>query len=58
MTPTAPAGVTFTSVSGQTATGYLTPASGHAFAQALRDAIKADMAAGKTRPAPEPCSAA
>jgi hypothetical protein len=47
VTPTAPAGVTFTSVSGQTATGYLTPASGHAFAQALRDAIKADLAAGR-----------
>ncbi|GAA1990706.1 hypothetical protein GCM10009838_62460 [Catenulispora subtropica] len=47
VTPTAPAGVTFTSVSGQTATGYLTPDSGRAFAQALRDAIKADLAAGR-----------
>ncbi|MFD0634742.1 hypothetical protein ACFQ9X_27570 [Catenulispora yoronensis] len=47
VTPTAPAGVTLTAVSGQSATGYLTPASGHAFAQALRDAIKADLAAGK-----------
>lgn len=46
VTPTAPAGVTFTSVSGQSATGYLTPESGRAFAQALRDAIKADLAAG------------
>lgn len=45
-TPTAPAGVTFTSVSGQSATGYLTPESGKAFAQALRDGIKADLAAG------------
>ncbi|WP_230421578.1 hypothetical protein [Catenulispora pinistramenti] len=44
--PTAPAGVTFTAVSGQSATGYLTPDSGRAFAQALRDAIKADLAAG------------
>ncbi|WP_194924315.1 hypothetical protein [Catenulispora pinisilvae] len=46
VTPTAPAGVTFTAVSGQSATGYLTPDSGRAFAQALRDAIKADLAAG------------
>ncbi|NUR63114.1 MAG: hypothetical protein HOV87_31325 [Catenulispora sp.] len=46
VTPTAPAGVTLTAVSGQTATGYLTPDSGHAFAQALRDGIKADLAAG------------
>lgn len=46
VTPTAPAGVTFTSVSGQSATGYLTPDSGKAFAQALRDSIKADLAAG------------
>ncbi|MBS2553043.1 hypothetical protein KGQ19_39945 [Catenulispora sp. NL8] len=47
VTPTAPAGVTLTSVSGQNATGYLTPGSGKAFAQALRDSIKADLAAGK-----------
>ena len=47
VTPTAPAGVTFTSVSGRSATGYLTPESGKAFAQALRDSIKADLAAGK-----------
>ena len=46
VTPTAPAGVTFTSVSGQSATGYLTPDSGRTFAQALRDSIKADLAAG------------
>lgn len=45
--PTAPAGVTFTSVSGRSATGYLTPDSGKAFAQALREAIKADIAAGR-----------
>lgn len=47
ITPAAPAGVTFTSVSGQTAAGYLTPDSGKAFAQALRDSIKADLAAGR-----------
>ncbi|MEY9858878.1 hypothetical protein ABH935_004501 [Catenulispora sp. GAS73] len=47
ITPTAPAGVTVTSVSGQSATGYLTPDSGKAFAQALRDSIKADLAAGR-----------
>jgi hypothetical protein len=47
VTPSAPAGVTFTSVSGQSAAGYLTPDSGKAFAQALRDSIKADIAAGK-----------
>jgi len=47
VTPAAPAGVTLTAVSGQSATGYLTPDSAHAFAQALRDAIKADVAAGK-----------
>ncbi|NUR30965.1 MAG: hypothetical protein HOV83_34810 [Catenulispora sp.] len=47
VTPTAPAGVTFTSVTGQTATGYLTAGSGRAFAQALRDAVKADLAAGR-----------
>jgi hypothetical protein len=46
VTPAAPAGVTLTSVSGQSAAGYLTPDSGKAFAQALRDAIKADQAAG------------
>jgi hypothetical protein len=48
VTPTAPAGVTLTSVSGQAATGYLTPDSGRAFAQALRDSIKADLAAGRS----------
>ena len=46
VTPVAPAGVTLTSVSGQSATGYLTPDSGKAFAQALRNSIKADVAAG------------
>ena len=45
--PTAPAGVTITSVSGSTATGYLTPASGPAFAAALRAKVGADHAAGK-----------
>ncbi|MBS2547342.1 hypothetical protein KGQ19_10695 [Catenulispora sp. NL8] len=47
-TPSAPAGVTLTAVSGQTATGYLTPASGAAFAAALRQRIAADKAAGRT----------
>ena len=44
VTPAAPAGVTFTSVSGGSATGYLTP--GTAFAAALRQRIGADVAAG------------
>ncbi|WP_370378881.1 hypothetical protein [Catenulispora sp. GAS73] len=48
VTPSAPAGVTLTSVAGQTATGYLTPASGAAFAAALRQQIAADKAAGRT----------
>ncbi|WP_194923387.1 hypothetical protein [Catenulispora pinisilvae] len=48
VTPSAPAGVTLTAVSGQTATGYLTPASGAAFAAALRRQIAADKAAGRT----------
>jgi hypothetical protein len=43
--PAAPAGVTFTSVSGATATGYLTQ--GTAFAAALRKQIGADVAAGR-----------
>lgn len=46
VTPAAPAGVTVTSTSGQSLTGYLTPDSAKAFAQALRDSIKADVAAG------------
>lgn len=44
-TPAAPAGITFTSVTGGTATGYLTP--GTAFAAALRKQIGADVAAGR-----------
>lgn len=48
VTPSAPAGVTLTAVSGQSATGYLTPASGAAFAAALRQQIAADKAAGRT----------
>ncbi|WP_194909258.1 hypothetical protein [Catenulispora rubra] len=48
VTPSAPAGVTFTAVAGQTATGYLTPASGVAFAAALRQQIAADKAASRT----------
>jgi len=46
ITPTAPAGMTFTSVSGSTATGYLTATSGSDFAAALRGQIGADIAAG------------
>ncbi len=46
-TPTAPSGVTLTSVSGSTATGYLTRSSGPAFAAALRAALGADHANGK-----------
>lgn len=45
--PAAPAGVTLTSVSGQSAQGYLTAASGPAFAAALRAAIGADVRAGR-----------
>ena len=48
VTPSAPAGVTLTAVSGQTATGYVTPASGAALAAALRQQIAADKAAGRT----------
>lgn len=46
-TPTAPAGITLGSVTGSTATGYLTPASGPAFVRALRADAAADRAAGK-----------
>lgn len=45
VTPTAPAGVTVTSVSGSQEQGYLT--SGTAFAAALRAQIGADVAAGR-----------
>ncbi|WP_370385200.1 hypothetical protein [Catenulispora sp. GAS73] len=50
--PTAPAGVTLTAVThaastGSTATGYLTVDSGRALAEALRQQIAADRAAGK-----------
>lgn len=54
VTPTAPAGVTLSAVSGQSATGYLTPDSGRAFAQGLRDAVKADLAAGRPAGATAP----
>ena len=47
VTPTAPAGVTVTSVSGGQEQGYLTASSGTAFAAALRAQIGADVAAGK-----------
>jgi hypothetical protein len=46
-TPTPPPGITFTSVDGDTASGYTTPASGPAFAAALRSTIGADVGAGK-----------
>jgi hypothetical protein len=46
-TPTPPPGITFTSVDGDTASGYTTPASGSAFAAALRSRIGADVGAGK-----------
>ncbi|HVV17785.1 MAG TPA: hypothetical protein VHF06_00010 [Pseudonocardiaceae bacterium] len=44
--PTAPAGVTLTSVSGSTATGYLTPSSAPAFGSALRHQVGTDVQAG------------
>lgn len=47
VTPTAPPGVTLTSVSGQQAQGYLTAGSTPAFAAALRRQIGADVAAGR-----------
>ena len=46
-TPAAPAGVTLTSVTGQTAAGYLTPDSAAAFGAALKHSIGADVAAGR-----------
>ncbi|MGW7542060.1 hypothetical protein ACWGKQ_13190 [Streptomyces sp. NPDC054770] len=52
-TPTGPAGVTLTSVSGATAHGYLTASSGTAFTAALRRAIGTDVAAGR-RPGSTP----
>ncbi|MCL2552528.1 MAG: hypothetical protein FWE75_10355 [Actinomycetia bacterium] len=46
-TPTAPPGVTLTSVTGSSAQGYLDPGSGASFARALRQRIGADVAAGR-----------
>ncbi len=46
-TPAAPPGVTFTSVDGSSASGYLTPTSERSFADALRARIGADVAAGR-----------
>lgn len=46
-TPVAPAGITLTSISGTSATGYLTPSSASAFAAALRAGIGADVTAGR-----------
>ncbi|MFE4961513.1 hypothetical protein [Streptomyces sp. NPDC056660] len=54
-TPTGPAGVTLTSVSGTTAQGYLTASSGTALTAALRRAIGTDVAAGR-RPGSTPLS--
>lgn len=51
--PTAPAGVTLTSVDGSAAKGYLTTSSGAAFTTALRHEIGADVAAGR-RPGTTP----
>jgi hypothetical protein len=46
-TPTAPAGITLTSVTGDSATGYLTPASGPAFSTSLRTAAATDRERGR-----------
>ncbi len=46
VTPTAPAGVTLSSVGTSTASGYVTTASAPAFGAALRHQIGADVAAG------------
>ena len=46
-TPTAPAGVTLTSVSGSTAAGYLSATGGPAFAAALRAKVGADHTQGR-----------
>ncbi|MEY9931489.1 hypothetical protein ABH926_006138 [Catenulispora sp. GP43] len=48
VTPTAPAGITLTSTSGASATGYFTPESGKALAAALRQRLAADVAAGRS----------
>ena len=47
VTPSAPPGVTLTSVSGQSASGYLTSASTASFAAGLRAAIGADVRSGQ-----------
>jgi hypothetical protein len=46
-TPSAPPGVTLTSIAGSTATGYLTSFSGTAFAAGLRAAIGANVAVNR-----------
>ncbi|MBY8881480.1 hypothetical protein [Actinacidiphila acidipaludis] len=51
--PTAPPGVTLTSVAGTTAQGYLAPGAGRAFAARLHQRIAADVAAGR-RPGSTP----
>jgi hypothetical protein len=45
--PSAPPGITLTSVSGQSASGYLTPASTASFSAGLRASIGADIKAGR-----------
>jgi hypothetical protein len=47
VTPSAPPGITLTSVSGQSASGYLTPASTASFNKGLRASIGADIKAGR-----------
>jgi hypothetical protein len=47
VTPTAPPGITLTSVGTSSATGYLTAASGTAFAAGLKASIGADVQAGR-----------
>jgi hypothetical protein len=54
-TPSAPPGVTLTSVEGSTAQGYLAPGSAAEFAAGLRQRIAADVAAGN-RPGSTPLS--
>ena len=46
-TPSAPPGITLTSVGGATASGYLTPASAASFTAGLRASIGADVRAGR-----------
>ncbi|HWG28787.1 hypothetical protein [Actinospica sp.] len=47
VSPSAPPGITLTAVSGQSASGYLTPASTASFTAGLRASIGADVKAGR-----------